>query len=70
MDKFDVVTKLVGSMDPSTWITSRGVSAWLLVALLFCVYVLWRDGARAGALSLMRYVMVWLTLAGTAFLIY
>lgn len=70
MDKLDVLTRFLGSLEPSTWITDRGVSAWLLVLLLFCGFVFLRDGMRNGALSLLRYVMGALAFATTVFLIY
>lgn len=67
MDKFNFLMDVVGSMQPSTWITDNGIPVWLYMSLLFCCFVLMRDGIKRGFFTLVRYVLTVGTMAFAVF---
>lgn len=67
MDKFSFLIELLGTLEPSTWVSERGIKAWLWGPLLFFGFVLLRDGIRRGFFSLIRYGLTVLTMVFAAF---
>lgn len=63
MDKFNFLIELFGALEPSTWISEKGIKAWLWGPLLFVGFVLMRDGIKRGFFSLIRYGVTVLTMA-------
>ena len=67
MDKLNFLIEVLGALEPSTWVSEKGMKAWLWGPLLFVGFVLMRDGLRRGFSSLIRYVLTALTMAFAVF---
>ena len=48
MINFSLLSDFLGSLEPSTWVSSRGFKAGPYAVVLFCGYVLLRDGIVRG----------------------
>lgn len=67
MNGLSLLMDFIGSLEPSTWVSSRGIKAGPYSALLFCGYVFLRDGIQRGFWSLVGYLVA---IAVTASLIF
>ena len=56
MTKLSILMDFLGSMEPGTWFSSRGIKAGPYAAMLFCCYVFFRDGIRRGAWAIAGYI--------------
>ena len=57
MNNFSLLIDLIGSLEPTKWISPGGIKAGPYAALLLCGYVFLRDGMRRGAWSIAGYVV-------------
>lgn len=67
MNKFSLLMDFIGSLEPSTWISSRGIKAGPYGVLIFCAYVFLRDGMERGFWSLVGYLAAILAIASLIF---
>lgn len=70
MNKFSLLMDFLGSLEPSTWVSSKGIKAGPYAALVFCCWIFFRDGMRRGTWSIAGYIVkavVALSLLSTVF---
>lgn len=67
MDKLIFLVEFIGTLEPTTWISDKGMKAWLWGVLLFLCFVFMRDGIKRGFLTLIRYSLTVLTVAFAVF---